>query len=126
MPACVGAPAKIIAPQDNPPRLSRLLKRDLILATYGEIEQEMAKYSLAFEFAGHTSGGNEYLADIPVQIVDAHDDTVRSTVTAGPFLLVSTPAGRYAVTATYHGKVMRRSVVVQAASHAHAVFVWAM
>ncbi|MCA7883559.1 carboxypeptidase regulatory-like domain-containing protein [Burkholderia contaminans] len=90
------------------------------------IKQEMAKYSLALEFAGHTSSGNEYLADIPVQIVDAHGKTVLSTVTAGPFLLVSMPAGHYAVTATYHGKVLRRSVAIQASSHSHAVFVWTM
>ncbi|VWB96392.1 carboxypeptidase regulatory-like domain protein [Burkholderia lata] len=90
------------------------------------IKQEMGKYSLVLEFAGHTSSGNDYLADIPVQIIDAHGKTVLSTVTAGPFLLISMPDGRYTVTATYHGQVMRRSVDVHASSHSRAVFVWTM
>ncbi|KAB0655731.1 carboxypeptidase regulatory-like domain-containing protein [Burkholderia diffusa] len=91
-----------------------------------EIKQEMGKYSLVLEFAGHTSSGNDYLADIPVQITDAHGKTVLATVTTGPFLLISMPDGHYTVTATYHGQVMHRNVDVRASSHSRAVFVWAM
>ncbi|ALV61697.1 hypothetical protein A8F72_25230 [Burkholderia cenocepacia] len=88
------------------------------------IKREMDKYSLVLEFAGHTSNGNEYLADIPVRITDARGKTVLSTVTAGPFLLISIPDGRYTVAATYRGQVMRRNVDVHASSHSRTVFVW--
>ncbi|AXF23983.1 hypothetical protein CUJ89_26890 [Burkholderia pyrrocinia] len=90
------------------------------------IKQEMGKYSLVLEFAGRTRGGNDYLADIPVQITDAHAKTVLSTVTTGPFLLVSLPDGHYSVTATYNDQIKRRSFDVHAPSHLHAVFVWTM
>ncbi|MCA8024824.1 carboxypeptidase regulatory-like domain-containing protein [Burkholderia cepacia] len=90
------------------------------------IKQQMGKYPLVLEFAGHTSSGNDYLADVPVKIVDARGKTVLSTRTTGPFLLVSMPDGRYTVSATYNGQTMRRSVDVRESSHAHSVFVWTM
>jgi len=90
------------------------------------MKQEMRNYPLVLEFAGHTSGGNDYLADIPVQIVDAHGNAVLSTVTRGPFLLASLPDGHYSVTATYNGLSKRRSVNVHASSHVHEVFLWTM
>nr|WP_057926928.1 carboxypeptidase-like regulatory domain-containing protein [Burkholderia ambifaria] len=91
-----------------------------------EIKQQMVKYPLVLEFAGRTSGGNDYLADIPVQIADAHGHAVLSTITKGPFLLASLPDGHYSVTATYNGQAQRRSVDLRASSHVHAVFLWAM
>ncbi|MCA8290609.1 hypothetical protein LGN16_27065 [Burkholderia vietnamiensis] len=90
------------------------------------IKQQMGKYPLVLEFAGHTSSGNDYLADVPVKIVDAHGKTVLSTRTTGPFLLVSMPDGRYTVSATYNRQTMRRSVDVRESSHAHSMFVWTM
>ncbi|PCE33234.1 carboxypeptidase-like regulatory domain-containing protein [Burkholderia ubonensis] len=91
------------------------------------LKQQMRDYSLVLEFAGRTvSGNNDYLADIPVNVTDAHGHQVLSTVTEGPFLLAALPAGRYSVTATYNGQTQRRSVQVQASSHVHEVFVWKM
>lgn len=90
------------------------------------IKQLMSKYPLVLEFAGHTSSGNDYLADVPVKIVDAHGKTMLSTLTTGPFLLVSMPDGHYTVTATYNGQAMRRSIDVRESSHARSVFVWTM
>ncbi len=91
-----------------------------------EIKQQMSKYPLVLEFAGRTSSGNDYLADIPVRIADVHGHAVLSTVANGPFLLASLPDGRYSVTATYNGQAQRRSVDVHASSHLREVFLWAM
>ncbi|KWE50786.1 hypothetical protein WL76_20580 [Burkholderia ubonensis] len=91
------------------------------------LKQQMRDYSLVLEFAGRTGGGsNDYLADIPVSVTDAHGRQVLSTVTEGPFLMAALPAGRYSVTATYNGQTQRRSVQVQASSHVHEVFLWNM
>ncbi|WP_232439351.1 carboxypeptidase-like regulatory domain-containing protein [Burkholderia ubonensis] len=91
------------------------------------LKQQVRDYSLVLEFAGRTgSGNNEYLADIPVNVTDAHGRQVLSTVTEGPFLLAALPAGRYSVTATYNGQTQRRNVQVQASSHVHEVFLWNM
>jgi len=91
-----------------------------------EIKQQMSKYPLVLEFAGRTHSGNDYLADIPVQIADAHGHAVLSTVANGPFLLASLPDGHYSVTATYNGQAQRRRVDVHASSHVREVFLWAM
>jgi hypothetical protein len=90
------------------------------------IKHEMGKYSLVLEFAGHTGHGNDYLADIPVQITDANGKTILSTVSNGPFLLISLPDGHYSVTATYKGQPAKRSVNVRGGSSSRAVFVWTM
>lgn len=90
------------------------------------LKQEMRHYSLTLEFAGRAGDSNEYLADIPVNITDAHGRQVLSTVTEGPFLLASLPDGRYSVTATYNGQTQRRSVQIHTSSHVHEVFLWNM
>lgn len=90
------------------------------------IKSVMHNYSLTLEFAGKTNGGNEYLADVPVQIADAHGTTVLKTDSHGPFMLLSLPDGRYTVTARHDGKTQRRTVNIASATRAHEVFIWAM
>ncbi|RKE25249.1 hypothetical protein B0G76_6776 [Paraburkholderia sp. BL23I1N1] len=90
------------------------------------IKDEMRHYPLALEFAGKTDAGNDYLADIPVQISDVNGNVLLDTNSRGPFMLISLPNGRYTVTVTYKGKQAHRAVNVTAGSHAHEVFVWPM
>ncbi|MFL9959000.1 carboxypeptidase regulatory-like domain-containing protein [Paraburkholderia nemoris] len=90
------------------------------------IKGEMGNYPLVLEFAGKTNAGNDYLADIPVQISDAHGTVVLDTSSRGPFILISLPNGRYTVTAIYNGKQVRRAVSVVTGAHAHEVFIWPM
>lgn len=90
------------------------------------IKEAMHDYPLVLEFAGKTSYGNEYLAAVPVKIVDAHGKTVLETSARGPFLLVSLPAGRYTVTASYGERTEHRSVSVSPNGHARKFFLWQM
>jgi hypothetical protein len=90
------------------------------------IKSVMGKYPLTLEFAGKTTSGNEYLADVPVQIADAHGTTLLKTDSHGPFMLVTLPDGRYTVTARHDGKTQRRTVNIASTAHAHEVFIWAM
>lgn len=90
------------------------------------IKGEMGNYPLVLEFAGKTNAGNDYLADIPVQISDARGTVVLDTSSRGPFMLISLPNGRYTVTAIYNGKQVRRAVSVVTGAHAHEVFIWPM
>jgi hypothetical protein len=90
------------------------------------IKSEMGNYPLVLEFAGKTNTGNDYLADIPVQISDAHGTVVLDTSTRGPIMLISLPNGRYTVTATYNGNEVRRVVSVAAGAHARELFIWPM
>ncbi|APA87728.1 carboxypeptidase regulatory-like domain-containing protein [Paraburkholderia sprentiae WSM5005] len=90
------------------------------------IKEVMPTYPLTLEFAGKTASGNDYLANVPVQVSDMHGHTVLKTTTTGPFLLASLPHGRYSVTATYNGKIKRRDVDIAPSSHVHDVFLWPM
>ncbi len=72
-----------------------------------------------------TWAGNDYLADIPVRISDAHGTFVLDT-TRGPFMLVSLANGRYTVTASYEGNQVHRGVGVAAGTHARELFKWPM
>lgn len=90
------------------------------------LKQAMPGYPLVLEFAGRTSYGNEYLASVPVSIVDAHGKTVLETSAQGPFLLVSLPGGHYTIAASYGDKTEKRSVSVSADGHAREFFLWQM
>jgi hypothetical protein len=83
-----------------------------------------AHYPLSLVFARQSAGGNEYLADVPVTISDAHGQTLLSTQTHGPFMLVTLPRGHYVVSASHDGKTVKRSVDIGKTTHEHEAFVW--
>lgn len=86
-----------------------------------------SRYPLSLEFAQHTAAnGNEYLANVPVTIADMHGNTLLTTKTRGPFMLVSIPDGRYVVTARHDGNTQQRTVEVSKTGHAREAFVWSM
>ncbi|WP_321844386.1 carboxypeptidase regulatory-like domain-containing protein [Paraburkholderia bannensis] len=83
-----------------------------------------SRYPLSLEFARQSANGNEYLADVPVTISDAHGETLLSTRTHGPFMLVALPHGHYVVSASHDGKTVKRTVDVGKTTHEHEAFVW--
>lgn len=74
-----------------------------------ELNAVQQRYSLKLVFA-YTSG--KFLAEVDVEITDAGGDTLVSTRTEGPWLLVDLPAGSYRVTATVAGDTQRQQVSV--------------
>ncbi|CAB3798562.1 hypothetical protein LMG28688_04749 [Paraburkholderia caffeinitolerans] len=86
----------------------------------------MSRYPLSLEFARQSANGNEYLANVPVKIADAHGQPLVSTRTDGPFMLVTLPNGHYVITASHDGKTVQRPVDIGKTSHAHEAFVWPM
>lgn len=84
-----------------------------------------AHYPLSLEFARQSADGNEYLADVPVTIADTHGQTLLSTRTLGPFMLVALPRGHYVVSASHDGKTVKHTVDVGKTAHEHEAFVWA-
>lgn len=83
-------------------------------------------YPLALEFVGMSSSGNDYLADIPVQISNAKGETVLKTQAHGPFMLVSLPSGKYTVTGEYKGQTKHYVVNIASSSHVRQMFAWPM
>ncbi|OZI75036.1 hypothetical protein [Bordetella genomosp. 12] len=84
-----------------------------------------SQYRLMLTFAQRAAGGSaQYLADIPVEISNAHQQVVLKTVAQGPFLLANLPAGNYTVKASSNGQTKTQQVNVGASGTARAIFEW--
>ena len=82
------------------------------------------RYPLELEFVLKAKPKAEYLADVKVNIKDAHDKVVLDTTAGGPFLLAKMPAGKYTVSADRDGKVEHRQVEIAANAHRRVIFEW--
>jgi hypothetical protein len=78
-------------------------------------------WPLAMRFTGP---GADYLSDVHVRIVGAHDTEVLKTDARGPYMLVKLPPGRYTVHARYKDDDQTRQVNVGSKPGARAEFHW--
>ncbi|TKC89768.1 carboxypeptidase regulatory-like domain-containing protein [Trinickia terrae] len=78
-------------------------------------------WPLALRFTGP---GTEYLADVHVRIVNAHDGEVLNAESRGPYMLVRLRPGRYTVHAAYNGKDQMKAVTVSGSGSTKADFYW--
>lgn len=78
------------------------------------------------EFVAHDpqAKADEFLANVSVQVRDAHQHTVLATVSEGPFVLAKLAPGRYEVQATVEGRTLTRAITVPAQGSSREVFVW--
>src|SRR5487761_2229083 len=81
-------------------------------------------YPLELEFVLKAQPKAEYVANVKVQIKDAHDKSVLHATAGGPFLLAKMPAGKYEVSADRDGKVIHRQLEIAANAHQRVVFEW--
>lgn len=88
------------------------------------IKHVAKRYPLELEFVLKAKPKDEYLADVKVNIKDAHDKVVLDTTADGPFLLAQMPAGKYTISADRHGKMEQRRVEIAAKEHQRLVFAW--
>jgi hypothetical protein len=71
-----------------------------------------------------TGPGSDFLADVRVRIVDAHDGDVLTATSRGPYMLVKLRPGRYTVHAQYKDSDQTRPVTIPAKGTAKAAFYW--
>lgn len=88
------------------------------------IKHVAKRYPLELEFVLKAKPKDEYLADVKVNIKDAHDKVVLDTTADGPFLLAQMPAGKYTISADRDGKVEHRRIEIAAKEHQRLVFAW--
>jgi len=81
-------------------------------------------FPLELEFVMKDAPNYAFLSDVQVTIRDRSGNTVLDTVTDGPFLLASLPAGTYHVTASNDGVVRQTTVAIGSHKHRKAVLVW--
>lgn len=83
-------------------------------------------WTAVLEFVAHDTRAqaDEFLANVSVQVRDAHQRTVLATVSEGPFVLARLAPGRYEVQATVEGQTLTRALTVPARGSSREVFVW--
>ncbi|MDP1765752.1 MAG: hypothetical protein Q8K83_02505 [Methylotenera sp.] len=95
----------------------------------GESEAEMMKgvakdYPLEIAFVQKLKQKEEFLADVKVQLQDAHGNIVLDVVSDGPYLFANLPQGKYLVIAEHNGDSKRQWVHIQSKKHKKIVFWW--
>jgi hypothetical protein len=90
------------------------------------VEAAAPAWSAVLEFVAHDSKtkSDEFLANVSVQVRDAHQHTVLATVSDGPFVLAQLAPGQYQVEATVDGMTVTRSMSVPAQGSHREVLVW--
>lgn len=87
------------------------------------IKQTMKDYTLRLAFSRQGKPRAEYVASVAVTITDAKGANIFELASAGPYLLLKVPPGRYGVTATYENQTVTRPVVAGKGS-SPTNFVW--
>jgi hypothetical protein len=80
-----------------------------------------SRWPLALRFTGP---GSDFLADVHVQIVDAHGADVLQATSRGPYMLVKLRPGRYTVHARYKSDDQQKAVTVPATGNTKSAFYW--
>jgi len=82
------------------------------------------QYPLELLFAERASPNDVYLADVRVSVKAASGQVLLDTVSAGPFLLLRLPPGKYRIEAGNDGVVKTQAVELRAGQHRRVVMVW--
>jgi hypothetical protein len=80
------------------------------------------EFSLRLIFSEHKDG--EFIANVPVVIVDAHGNPVFSLADAGPMLDVMLPKGKYKVSARFKGLTESQEVNLDGKEGKDLYFHW--
>lgn len=85
------------------------------------LQSAQSQWPLSLRFTGP---GSDFLADVHVQIVDAHGANVLDTASRGPYMLVRLRPGRYTVHARYKSGEQQKAITVPGKGTAKAAFYW--
>lgn len=87
------------------------------------LQRAQSQWPLSLRFTGP---GSEFLADVQVRIVDAHNSEVLNTASRGPYMLVKLRPGRYTVHARYKDQEQSKQVTIQTKGNVRSAFYWNM
>lgn len=79
------------------------------------LQTDACNWSLQLMFSEVKSGTTvgAWVSDVDISIKDKDGNSVLSTISEGPLVLVNLPAGAYTLTANYLGKVAVRSILIR-------------
>lgn len=85
------------------------------------LQAARSQWPLSLRFTGRDA---EFIADVHVQIVDAHGASVLDATARGPYMLVRVRPGRYTVHVSHNGVDKTSAVTVGSNGSARASFIW--
>ena len=85
------------------------------------LRQAESQWPLSLRFTGPSA---EFLADVRVRVVDAHNSEVLNTTSRGPYMLVRLRPGHYTVHAQYKDQDQSKAVTVPAKGTVKSAFYW--
>jgi hypothetical protein len=81
-------------------------------------------WPLTLELAQAAQPRAAYISDVQVRIADAKGNIVLDTDSAGPYLLVKLPPGKYALDATYNAVTLHRKLDIGSGSGKKISLIW--
>lgn len=104
-------------------------QNDITFVSGGVSDQEQkvmqslsGKFNLKLTFATEKQG--KYLSDVRVHILDAQNNTLLDTLSAGPIFLADLDPGTYTVEASGFGQDYRETAKITDQKQAHLMFRW--
>jgi hypothetical protein len=88
------------------------------------IVQAGKAWPLTLELAQATQPRAEYISDVQVKIVDGKGNIILDADSAGPYLLVKLPPGKYALDATYNSVTLHRKLDLGSGSGKKISLIW--
>ena len=88
------------------------------------MKAEAGTYALALTFAARIGDRDAYTSDVQLTIAKADGASLLDIKSAGPYLLVNLPAGKYRITAIF-GEISKTQLVqIATGAHRQLVFEW--
>lgn len=95
------------------------------IAEEAEMMRGIAKdYALEVVLVQKSKEIETFLADVNVQILNEQQQVKLEITTAGPYLYVNLPAGRYEIVANFNGEMKKQKATITANKHKKVIFWW--
>jgi hypothetical protein len=88
------------------------------------IAQAAGAWPLMLELSQSAAPRAEFISDVQIIIKDKSGNTVLDMTSAGPYVLVRLPAGKYSLDATYESKVLHRDISIQKGRSKRLSLMW--
>ena len=88
------------------------------------IAQAAGAWPLMLELSQSAAPRAEFISDVQITIKDKSGNTVLDMTSAGPYVLVRLPAGKYSLDATYESKALHRDISIQKGRSKRLSLMW--
>lgn len=119
----------ILAQEEALPQMQSQGQTEFITGGVGKdesdaIAQAAGAWPLMLELSQSAAPRAEFISDVQITIKDKSGNTVLDMPSAGPYVLVRLPAGKYSLDATYESKTLHRDISIQKGRSKRLSLMW--